>query len=143
MGENLTWGVGGQSHLGHGLVESFDDHSGEGKVDTSQGEALCDHRDHAAECSFYLMGKGLNRQRLDSMTSCHIGQAGAHEPCSHRSHVGEEAQGDSPVGELQVCGILWWLAAGDSRSTYRAEEGSSEKSRLPCMVGSPAVVDNP
>ena len=145
MREDSTWGVGDQNHLGHGLVESYDDCSGEGKAGTSQGEVLCDRRRHAVEYSFYLVGKGQDHQSLDSMTSCRNGQAEAHASGSHRSHVAEEAQEDSRGGELQVCGSLWRaVVVADSRSTYRAGEDRFGEGRLlPCRVDSPVVVDNP
>ena len=111
---------------------------------TSQGEALCVRRDHAAD-SFYLADKELDHQSLDNMTSSRTGQAEAHASGSHRSHVVEEARKGSPVEELRVYGSLWQVGVGvgvDNRSTYRAENSSVE-SRLPCMLDIPVVSGNP
>lgn len=74
------------------------------------------------------------------MNACRIGQVEARASGSHHSRVVGEAQGDSPVGGLQVSDSLW--RAADSRNIYHAEEYKFGGGRPPCMTDSPAVVDN-
>ena len=109
MEEDLTGEEDDQSHLDRGSVEDYGDRRwGEGKVGTSQGEALCGRRRHdwQAEHSSYSAGKGPDRQSLDSMTWCRIWLAEAHASGSHRSHGVEEVREDSPVEESRVYGNL-------------------------------------
>lgn len=74
----------------------------------------------------------MDHRSLDSMTWCRIGLAEARGPGIHRSHDVEGVQEDIPAEGLQPYGNLWGPAPVDNHNTYRGEEDSFGKNRLPC-----------